>query len=40
MTVNYTAVQLRRQDEMTRRIQQRLDKAKAKVVEIERKGAA
>ena len=40
MTGDYTVVQLKRQDELTRRIQQRLDKAKAKVVEIERKGAA
>ena len=40
MTGDYTGVQLKRQDELTRRIQQRLDKARAKIVEIKRTGAA
>jgi hypothetical protein len=40
MTGDYTVVHLNRQDELTRSIKQRLDKAKAKVVEIKRKGAA
>ena len=40
MTGDYTVVQLKRQDELTRLIQQRLDKAKAKVIEIRKKGAA
>ncbi len=37
MTGDYTFVDIERQDETTRRIQQRIDKAKAKVVEISRK---
>jgi integrase len=40
MTGDYTIIQMERQDELTRRIQQRLDKAKAKVVETKRKGEA
>jgi hypothetical protein len=40
MTGDYTIVQMERQDELTRRIQQRLDKAKAKVVEIKRNETA
>ena len=39
MTGEYTFVPLERQDETTRRIQQRLDTAKAKVVDIQKKKA-
>ena len=40
MTGDYTFVDIERQDETTRRIQQRIDKAKAKVIEIKRKETA
>ena len=39
MTGDYTIIQMERQDELTRRIQQRLEKAKGKVVEIKKKEA-
>ena len=40
MTGDYTFVDVERQEETTRRIQQRMDKAKAKVVEIRKKETA
>jgi integrase len=40
MTGDYTFVDIERQDETTRRIQLRIDKAKAKIVEIKRTDAA
>jgi hypothetical protein len=40
MTGDYTLVDVERQEETTRRIQQRMDKAKAKVVQIRKKEAA
>jgi hypothetical protein len=40
MTGDYTFVDVERQEETTRRIQERMEKAKAKVVEIRRKEEA
>ena len=40
MTGTYTFVDLERQDQTTRRIQQRVDRAKAKVIEMKRKETA
>jgi hypothetical protein len=40
MTGDYTFVDIERQDATTRRIQQRIYKAKAKVVDIKRKATA
>ena len=40
MTGDYTLVDVERQDETTRRIQQRMEKARARVVEIRRKETA